>query len=296
MTTRQPTVLVGIDGSPAAENALAWAVDYVRRHNGRLRLVTAWSWPTFQGKPIQYGRYNPERSARTMLRSVATECGVPRELVEVVVTKGSAPHILLEEAKAADLLVVGSRGLGGFSRLMIGSTSSACVHHSPCPVAIVRTKATQHHGAGVVVGVDDSDYSKQALRWAMDHVSRSAEQLTVVTVTEAPPAWLPTRYAVPGTHTPGTGTPEIELWLEELVEKELALRPAPLAHKPRRIVLEGNPAGLMVDMSAEANLVVVGSHGSGLFRRAVLGSVSSALALHGDCSVVVVREHPGHEI
>ncbi len=290
MATHRPIVLVGFDGSPEADQAIAWATRYAKATGGTLRLVTAWDWPTFQDAPIVYGDFDPARSARTQLRRVARRCGLPSDLVDLVVSKGSPPHVLLEQAADADLVVVGSRGLGGFTRLLLGSVSSACVHHAPCPVAVIRPPADPATPGGVLVGVDDSPQSQDALRWAMDYAETAGAPLTVATVIQAAPPWIPIHYASPDRSYVDEVSAAVEVWLAEMVEKELVLRPQRLSPEPELVVLEGDAAGELVRRTKESDLVVVGNRGTGGFHRLLLGSVSSALAQHAACSVVVVRQ------
>jgi nucleotide-binding universal stress UspA family protein len=295
MNSQRPIVLVGVDGSADSERAVAWATDYVHSTGGTLRLATAWDWPTFQDAPIALGDYDPARSARTQLRAVARRCGLPSDRVDLVVSKGAPARVLLEQAKEADLLVLGTRGLGGFARLVLGSVSAACVHHAPCPVAIVRGIDDRKAPAGIVVGIDASMQSLSALRWVMDYSEASGVPLTVVTVIQEPPtvpSRLPTATDAP---TAAVVATSVRLWLEETVEKEQVLRPQRLTPEPRLLVLEGNPPSVMVDASAEATLVVVGDRGTGGFRRMLVGSVTTALAHHAESSVVVVHEPPDEE-
>jgi nucleotide-binding universal stress UspA family protein len=289
MSTRRPIVVAGFDGSPASEQAVAWATGYARSTGGTLRLVTAWDWPTFQDAPIVYGDYDPARTARGQLRRVARHSGLPSDLVDLVVGKGGAAHVLLEQATDADLLVVGSRGMGGFSRMLLGSVSSAIVHHAPCPVAIIRS-AADARAADVVVGVDDSRQSLQALRWAMDYAELTHAPLTVVTVIQSVPPRTPVRYALPNRELADDVSAAVEVWLAELLEKEQVVRAQRLEPEPQLLVVEGDPSGELVRRTDGADLIVVGSRGMGGFRRLMLGSVGSALAHHADCSVVVVRE------
>jgi nucleotide-binding universal stress UspA family protein len=127
----------------------------------------------------------------------------------------------------------------------------------------------------------------------MDYSEASGVPLTVVTVIQAPPS-IPSQYAAPrDAPTAAVVATGVRLWLEETVEKEQVVRPQRLAPEPRLLVLEGNPPSVMVDCSAEATMVVVGDRGVGGFRRMLLGSVSTALTQHAECSVVVVHEPSG---
>jgi nucleotide-binding universal stress UspA family protein len=131
-------IIVGVDGSPGSRQAVEWAVAYARSSGGSVRLLAAWEWPTFEGAPVVLGDYDPRKSAGQMLREVAAAIDLPADRLSTSVVRGAAPRVLLDASTEADLLVVGSRGLGGFSELVLGSVGAYCVHHSPCPVVVVR--------------------------------------------------------------------------------------------------------------------------------------------------------------
>ncbi|TFD74418.1 universal stress protein [Cryobacterium fucosi] len=133
-------VVVGVDGSPESIAALRWAVDEARLRHGRVLLVTSWSYPPRTADVD--GEYIDDRSERgaERIQAIALDA-VPSEGVDVTghVLQGPSASVLLDAASGADLLIVGSRGLGGFSGLLLGSVSSQLVHHAPCPVLIVRS-------------------------------------------------------------------------------------------------------------------------------------------------------------
>jgi nucleotide-binding universal stress UspA family protein len=285
MNERRPTVVAGYDGSVDSSTALAWATSYADRAGGTLRLVSAWDWPTYQGAPVVYGDYDPEHTVRDQLKAAAGRCGLPADRVDLVVSRGSPPRVLLHQAESADLLVVGSRGLGSFSRLLLGSVSSACVHHAHCPVVVVRETAEITPTARVVVGVDGSPMSLSALRWAMDYAGMVGCGLTAVSVLP------PIPYGTARPQPPDDDDTEVESWLVDLVEKEQVLRRRRLTPEPRIVVTEGSPSHMMVEFSEGARLVVVGGSSNTGLHRVLLGSVSSALTRHAESSVVVVHEH-----
>jgi len=138
-------IVVGVDGSPSSKAALAWAVRQARLTGDSIEAVIAWHYPAMAGgvpftpagmmEGSDFGDY-----ARTVLSDAIKEMVDPAEPVKVSSTalEGNAAQILLELAQGADLLVVGSRGHGGFTEALLGSVSQACVHHAPCPVVIIR--------------------------------------------------------------------------------------------------------------------------------------------------------------
>lgn len=144
------TIVVGIDSSEEARAALRWAVEEARLRNASLRVVHAWSLaplaaPSVGAVPASYLAAQDieelEEANRELLDSavadVMNDDGPVR--VEKELVRGTPARALLEAAEDADLLVVGSRGHGGFAGLLLGSVSQQCAHHAKCPVVIVRT-------------------------------------------------------------------------------------------------------------------------------------------------------------
>jgi nucleotide-binding universal stress UspA family protein len=135
-------IVVGFDGSKPARRALEWAAAEARLRDAVLRVVYAWMIVPIAVPELVIAEDVDElqRSAEAYLADAVAgllpaDDGVE---VELVVVNARPAEALLEAAKDADLLVVGSRGLGGFAGLLLGSISSQCAHHAPCPVVIVR--------------------------------------------------------------------------------------------------------------------------------------------------------------
>ncbi len=134
-------IVVGVDGSEGAANALRWAVEEARAHGATLVPVLAWSYLDQQGV-IGTSGFVPEYSdveAKAALEAAlaGVRADAPDVVIEPVVRCDLATRALLDEAENADLVVVGSRGLGGFSGLLLGSVSQQLTHHSPCPVVLI---------------------------------------------------------------------------------------------------------------------------------------------------------------
>ena len=136
-------IVVGVDGSETAIAALRWAVDEARSQGAELEVVHAWHDPYIgPGLPFAPGTIDPscyeevgERVLDAVLERVDTT-GLATPLRRVLV-HGPAPQMVIEAAKGADLLVLGSRGRGGFAGLLLGSVSQQVIHHAPCPVVVV---------------------------------------------------------------------------------------------------------------------------------------------------------------
>lgn len=133
-------IIVGIDGSEPSRRALRWALDEARRRQGSVEVVHAWHFPVVDPYPYYGPELQPEVFEQAAGELVQAElAAVDTAGVEVArhVTPAPAATALLEAAKGADLIVVGSRGRGGFTGLLLGSVSTQVVHHAPCPVVVV---------------------------------------------------------------------------------------------------------------------------------------------------------------
>ncbi len=136
-----PIVVVGVDGSQASNDALAWAANYASLVGAQLRAVAVWEWPASMGMAMPLpDNYNPLDDADAALRKTVAEVlgDAPPIDVHTEVMQGSPAYSLVKAAADAALLVVGSRGHGGFAGLLLGSTSEHCVRHAPCPVVVMR--------------------------------------------------------------------------------------------------------------------------------------------------------------
>lgn len=144
MTSHTPFVIVvGVDGSEESRAALEWAITEARLRQARIHLVTAWYYPPM-ASAVGDGVFDDtfrNASERTLADFVATvtDAGVP---VTGDVVENTPAGALLDAARGADLLIVGSRGHGGFTGLLLGSVSAHLAHHAPCPVLIVRPRVT----------------------------------------------------------------------------------------------------------------------------------------------------------
>jgi nucleotide-binding universal stress UspA family protein len=139
-------VVVGVDGSPESVAALRWAADEARLRHAVLDVITVWEYP--QGLYMgMTGAVMPEDMGDTLergakdLQAAALAEAIPDQgfvSLDTRVVEGQPAWVLGEAAAGADMLVVGSRGLGGFRELLLGSVSQQCAHHAACPVVIVR--------------------------------------------------------------------------------------------------------------------------------------------------------------
>ena len=140
-------IVVGVDGSEASKDALRWALEEARLRRSPLLAVYAWLFPQIGGRGyIPSELLDPEllrATAQEQLDGFVADLAGESDGVEIehVVRQGPAAQVLVEAAEEAELLVVGSRGRGGFAGLLLGSVSQQCAHHAACPVVIVRGPA-----------------------------------------------------------------------------------------------------------------------------------------------------------
>jgi len=285
-------VVVGIDGSVASYAALSWAVDAAVRHGRPLHVVNAYLWPVYPPPLVPGPEYVPtgeagERAARQILdealervHAQTTEITVSGEVV-----RGSASAVLLAQAEDSSLLVVGSRGRGGFRSLILGSTSTEVAARSPVPVVVVRRGESPSDGhRRIVVGVDGSELSEAAVAWAMEEASVRHATLEAVTAWNRAESMPPTMVAA-GLEASLPSTEEIALALSETLagwrEK------FPDVAVTQRVVV-GHPGQVLVEASRYADLVVVGTRGHGTAASLIIGSTSRAVLHHATCPVAVV--------
>ena len=140
----RPYVVVGVDGSPAARAALRWALRYADTTGAAIRAVCVWTYPAdfyYGMTPPSFGEvWHPDTDARQVLDDTVREVvgnSLP-EGFEKVVCEGNPAKVLVDASADAAMLVVGSRGHGGFTGLLIGSVSSDCAAYARCPVLIIR--------------------------------------------------------------------------------------------------------------------------------------------------------------
>jgi nucleotide-binding universal stress UspA family protein len=141
MTAAEETrIVVGVDGSDSAQATLRWALRQAKLTGSRVEAVTAWHYPATSGLALSPADVDFEAIRHQILSEALTavEDLHPGVAVIPLVTEGYAAEVLLQEAKGAELLVLGSRGHGGFTSALIGSVSLHCVLHAHCPVLVLR--------------------------------------------------------------------------------------------------------------------------------------------------------------
>ncbi|SCG17130.1 Nucleotide-binding universal stress protein, UspA family [Micromonospora echinofusca] len=281
-------VVAGVDGSPASLLAAEHAARAAVLRSRPLHLVHGYLHPLGYGVPINpydVGLPAPTEEAQKMLEHTAVdlEGRCPGLTVEVRQVAGGPGATLVEESRRAELVVVGSRGLGGFAGLLLGSVGTQVAAHAHCPVLVVRPAEEPIPVAGpVLVGVDGSESAELAVGYAADEATRRGDGLVLVHV--QPPDG-------DGPADGGPRTPDAES-AELLATAEAAVRGShPGLAVEARVLRAPKAEQALVEASADAALVVVGSRGRGGFAGLLLGSVSQALVQHARCPVLVARPY-----
>ncbi|MEV6873141.1 universal stress protein [Amycolatopsis sp. NPDC051128] len=294
-------VVAGIDGSSSAVRAAVWAGSEALRRGRPLRLVQIYALPPVNA-PMAFGTHDQVRAglaerAEGWLTDARTAVLAEHPGLEVTTAarEWSPVTALVQESQHAELVVLGSRGLGGFTGLLVGSTAVAVVAHALCPIVVVRGRKPHDpppDTGPVLVGADGSPDSDAAIAFACEEARLRGTRLVAV-------------------HT----------WSDVLADG--MLRPHPLEEDPAAIerverdklahqfagwqtkypdlpieldVARGRPVRTLLERGEHAQLIVVGCRGRGGFTGMLLGSTSQALIAHSPCPVAVVRpgrsDHP----
>lgn len=283
-------IVVGVDASDSAHAAARWAADEAVTRGRGLTLTTAVLPPATIGglgvPPALDFLDSLRAEAIDQLSALARD--LPGSDIDTVVEIASPGSLLVEASRSAHMVVVGSRGTGGFTGLLLGSVGSQVAAAADCPVVVWR--GVPRPGAtNVVVGIDGSPNSRAALGAAFEFASFHDLGLTVVHAWDVPAYDL---IEIP--------QGAIALPISDIAEDEVRLAAEVLAgyrdQYPDVVISEhlvrGPAAKALVDQSANAALLVVGTRGRGQFLSAVLGSVSNAVLHKVDIPVLVVPLPP----
>lgn len=284
-------IVVGVDGSPQADDALRWAVREADLRGASVELVHAYVVEVHRAALAAPSRALGERTMHTVIeRNRGALAGVKWESTLAPVIGGSFSVPLIRAGDDAALVVVGSRGLGGFRRLLLGSTSYRTAAHATCPVAVIRgqKEATDDTvDRPVVVGIDGSRVARRALQWALDEAALRDVRVIVVHAYSAPPYHGPA-FAEAEDDVERRRV-ELRREAEQVVEHAFDMIDVPAGVVVERAVVPGSAAGAVLERGETgARLVVVGSRGHGAVGRALVGSVSQQVLQHATGPVVVV--------
>lgn len=283
-------IVVAVDGSASALYAARWAASYAERQGRRLRVVHAYEFPPSYGPTLvdTDTLHDTVRAAPAEVVGAAAEAitqVAPDVRPETETGHGAVVPFLREASKGAALLVLGSRGLGGFAELLAGSVAVALAAHGHCPVTVVPGPAPPAEGA-VVVGVDGSAASDAAVALAFEDAALTGSDL--LAVHSWSDAVLPVGPEV-GFFADLDWEPLAERAKQTLTERLAGWRDKYPTVPVRAVVTRGRPVQALLDAARQARLIVVGSRGRGGFTGLILGSVSQAVLHHARCPVLIAR-------
>ncbi|BAN03520.1 universal stress protein [Ilumatobacter coccineus] len=293
--TREPDDrrwVVGIDGSDSSTHAARWAAAHAPNRASELQLTAAWSIPPAasmapMGAAVTGASFDAFEVSAHAAVDQAAELLAP--MLDLPVTRrvslgGPAP-VLLDAADDSGFLVVGSRGRGGFARLVLGSTSTQCATHSPVPVAVIPAAASLDPVSSILVAFDGSDNSIAALTWAADFAAPGSTIDCVSVWDTSPLAAGADQFFFPD------ACDLAEERFEHLAQRTIA-RIGRDDVEVRHTFVSGTPRTTLAEHAATHDLLVMGARGHGALQAAVLGSVSTWLLHHVE-RPMVVAPHPG---
>ncbi|MCV7174989.1 universal stress protein [Mycolicibacterium sphagni] len=293
MTTaaNQMAVVAGIDGSETALGAAQWAAGFATRHALPLTLLHAipkLDWHFASADPPAELPRSADGDSALAAAETAVRSTNPDLAIRTAAVKGAVATALSDASESARLVVVGT---GAADHRALGGHAVRIAHRTHCPVVVWRQPVARRTGKPlpVIVGIDESDASTRALAEAFDIAGMLHAPLTVVHMWEI-------GAAVGMGDLGGQGFMDWELLdlLQSRQRQRMDDLVAPFARKYRNahvttIFQDISPAKGLTDLSREAQLVVVGSHGRGKLADSILGSVSQNLIHHAECPVLVVR-------
>ena len=278
-------IVVAVDGSDGSRTALRLGAVLASTTGSEIRTVRCWEYSA--NLPLPSALADPpsadevEAEHEKYLTAFLADTLPGRSDVVLRLRRGPAAHKLLEEPSIGDVdaLVVGSRGLGGFTGLILGSVSRQLVEHATVPVVVVREDApVGDQLRRVVVALDGSDGSARAADWAATLAEQADAELVAVHCPVMPQAELP---------------PEVAVQLRDEARELIETWTAPLRARPVNLttmVIDDDPRRALPEVAErhDADLLVVGARGAGKLRQLLLGSVADAVARTSPVPVVVV--------
>lgn len=292
---KEDIVVVAVDGSAASNNAVRWAANTATKRDIPLRLAASYTMPQFlyaEGMvppqelfdDLQAETMEKIEAARTIAHETAPEIKIGHTIAE-----GSPIDMLLEMSHDVTMLVLGSRGLGGLSGMVMGSVSSSVVAHAECPVVVVREDNPVNEDTKygpVVVGVDGSEVSQKATEYAFAEASaRGAELVAVHTWMD-----MQVQSSLAGLSAAQQQWEDVEAGQVQMLTERLAPLVEEYPDVPlKKVIARDRPVRALTEQAEGAQLLVTGSHGRGGFQGMLIGSTSRALLQSTPCPMMVVR-------
>jgi nucleotide-binding universal stress UspA family protein len=291
-------VLLAMDGSPASDVArdlvasLTWPSGTVIR---LVAVVEPMSSVLIGLAPYAAAEFDDREIAAALdqrLTDASTQLVDPGRVVEKRVLRGRPASTIVDEATEmrADIIVLGSRGLGRLRSMLLGSVSAEVVDHAPCPVLVARAPSVE----AVLVAVDGSTTAIRAVENLADAQYLAGHRLEVLSVGPLFHAFRP--YWAVDLVEPAARTPQVDM-TEDRQQAELhAARAAETlggsGFQVRWTIATGDPSHEIIEAAHNlgCNLIVMGSRGLTGLDRLLLGSVARNVLLHAPTSVLIVRE------
>lgn len=276
-------VVVGADGSESSTRAIECAAHEALLRGLPLRIVHAVIW-SMVDTPMDLAamgvpREDLREAAKVILEGAEERARMAAPEIEVSTHMeiASPAQALLTAGEDADLIVVGNRGHGGFTGLLVGSTAVQVTAHATCSVLVVRPDVPREDPGGpIVVGVDGSPEGRLALRFAVTEAGLRNATVRAV-------------HALPEGFPPEEGAEALaaaeRLLDTALLEVDTGPKQVPVSAE----IVRSEPAEALIEASKTASMVAVGGRGRGGFRGLLFGSVSHALIHHAECPVAVAR-------
>jgi nucleotide-binding universal stress UspA family protein len=299
--------VLGSDGSDCAHHAASWAVQHAPGRAHTIRVATAWNIPTVPSlapmgpSGTSWDVRAVERAASASAEAAAGQIRSGLGLgpdgstddaaidVETDVREGPTSSVLIDAAHEAALLVLGSRGLGGFSRLVLGSTSTQCATHAPVPTAIIPFEAPVRATRRIAVAFDGSENSMTALRWALGFADPDAVVDCVMVWDVTPIVVGADQFFFP--EASDLARDRFDHLVDQVVDELAEEQPAFEQPRIERHFIDGRPRTELSRVAGDADMLVMGARGHGAIGSAILGSVSTWL-LHQVQRPMVVVPHP----
>lgn len=288
MSVQQPPVVVGVDESAGAAQAVDWAVDEALSRGVGLRLVCAYGTALTYATFAIYGSLPP--ADRTIARAFTADLlakaaarvheRAPELHVTVHVVDDEAARALIDESARAALIVLGSRHLASVGSVLLGSVSAAVSARAACPVVVLRGPAglaAEH--AAVVVGVDGHPSSEGVIEFGFDYASRRSVPLRAVL------CWHPDRLAEMMWRAEPPAPTRAQAWLSDALASWQEKYPEVVVYSG---VVRDQPVAGLVAASNAQDMLVVGSRGRHALAGTLLGSVSQGVLHHATCPVTLV--------
>jgi nucleotide-binding universal stress UspA family protein len=281
-----PPIVVGVDASPTSEPALRWAIAEASTRRIPLKLVSAWN-PGFDIDALGLATREVEAHCRAVLDHAKEEVNAADPSIPVTTTTyiGPALTALIDASRNADTVVVGSRGLRPLRALLIGATSLEVAAHAECPAVLVRETATSRPGGRVVVGVDGTPQSAEAVAYGFAYASAHAVDLTVLHAFQV-------EYVagvISGLSAEDSTTRVAQEELVLTAEAVAGWREKSPDVKATTVTTRDHPVDALIEASRTAALVVIGGHRRGRIGGALLGAVGHGILHRAHCPVAVVR-------